>query len=310
MKKIEKECPICGIFFTTENKNRIYCESCGKNSDKAKKKQARALAASKRRLYEPTVITLQCWECGKEFQTIEKLKITAKDQSGEQHVFCSPKCKKTAVKRWSVCRNCGKSLEDSDYFQPGKIGTAWEDMQFCDEACEREYKIRVAKANGEYHECPYCGKWVPDKKRKFCDGTCYKKALAEGWKPERKAAPPEEVKQKEETKVKKFAECCICGKRKVIFVKPEEAGRRMVCSPACKEEYLRRKEKKRALLEKAKAEKKVKAKEKAMQKGPLCMTCKTSYVDCERMKSNFQYLPKGAHYDGNGNVVVCPKYTE
>ena len=49
--------------------------------------------------------------------------------------------------------------------------------------------------------------------------------------------------------------------------------------------------------------------QKYIQKNGLCSICKTSYVDCERMQSNFRCYPKGSSCKGN-LVIKCPKFTK
>ena len=46
-----------------------------------------------------------------------------------------------------------------------------------------------------------------------------------------------------------------------------------------------------------------------INKNGLCSICKTSYVDCERMQSNFRCYPKGSSCKGN-LVIKCPKFTK
>ena len=66
------------------------------------------------------------------------------------------------------------------------------------------------------------------------------------------------------------------------------------------------KEKQQKQEEQMKLEKK--KEQKYINKNGLCSICKTSYVDCERMQSNFRCYPKGSSCKGN-LVIKCPKFT-
>ena len=82
-----------------------------------------------------------------------------------------------------------------------------------------------------------------------------------------------------------------------------------LCSDTCKEKWawvIARKEKLKKEKQKKQAEEKL---QKYIQKNGLCSICKTSYVDCERMQSNFRCYPKGSSCKGN-LVIKCPKFTK
>ena len=50
-----------------------------------------------------------------------------------------------------------------------------------------------------------------------------------------------------------------------------------------------------------------KEQEAYIRQNGLCGICKTPYLDCERMQSNFRIIPKGAKYV-DGKIQYCPKY--
>lgn len=81
------------------------------------------------------------------------------------------------------------------------------------------------------------------------------------------------------------------------------------CSLECEKKFpdiIARKEKLKKEKQKKQAEGKL---QKYIQKNGLCSICKTSYVDCERMQSNFRCYPKGSSCKGN-LVIKCPKFTK
>ena len=50
-----------------------------------------------------------------------------------------------------------------------------------------------------------------------------------------------------------------------------------------------------------------KEQEAYIRQNGLCGICKTPYLDCERMQSNFRIIPKGAKYV-DGKIQYSPKY--
>ena len=81
------------------------------------------------------------------------------------------------------------------------------------------------------------------------------------------------------------------------------------CSLECEKKFpdiIARKEKLKKEKQKKQAEEKL---QKYIQKNGLCSICKTSYVDCERMQSNFRCYTKGSSCKGN-LVIKCPKFTK
>lgn len=94
---MEKECEICGAFFTTNNKNRKYCDDCSRHSRSRRYEYENALRVSRRRLYEPVLHHGNCGQCGRKAVVPDYLlhKVSASiEETGESAIFCSIKCRK------------------------------------------------------------------------------------------------------------------------------------------------------------------------------------------------------------------------
>ena len=308
----EKECPICGAFFTTKTKIRKYCDKCIDQSGHKAEKANRELARSKREHDPAKVITYKCELCGRE-HTIEtkylsKVKICGSSRSswdGEDHYYCCSEHADQARHDHATCGNCGKLLKGCDYsYSP------YREFNYCCKECEEEHKLSIKKIYK--HLCINCGKEFTRNVAKayFCSRECSNEARKAGWiSPESRSKKVQELLRQVQVKYK----CDNCNK---IFYKTYsndadayiDSANHHFCKKACRDAYLDK------VCKAAKAEKQ-KAKEAALQKKsqrkdnePLCTTCKVSYKNCERMQSNFTILPRGAHYNSNGIVVECPKY--
>ena len=300
----EKECEICGKFFQTDNKLRKLCDDCSAHYNSRRRDYDRCLRDSKRRLDEPEVIECTCCECGKKYKTIPKLLIKYtedKTRWGETtRIFCSPSCKKAYRKRYlkntQVCKYCGEPLKDKPFYDPD---TDYTDNQYCSQEHKDLYKRKVAEEMGMVRICQNCGKEFIRKDGYFCSQKCSREAQKNGW------VSPSRIEPK---KFVHYFTCPVCGlqyeRHSNMQQPPAEVYSERPCSEECKEKYrTKQKEKKQQKLSTARAKK---VANKPSEN--LCATCKVSYKDCERMQSNFRILPKGAHYDKKGMLVVCPKY--
>lgn len=306
----EVECEICGVFFTTDNPVRKLCDKCSKDNN-ARRNMDRALARSKFRYRkDPKLITFNCEYCGKEHtissSLLHKVSISEKSSwDGVRHYYCCTSHRIKAKHDHSVCSNCGKTLEGTDYGY-----SEFRADNYCCKECETEHKLKM----GYFHKftCEYCGKEVIKRQKGFfCSASCYNKAVKEGWKNPNK----EPVSAKHADIVAKL-KCANCGKEiERTFRNHKDyviyASSVNFCSNECGMEF-REKQRREQEFEKEFQES-IKSFRKNGKKTkpsvvPLCTTCKTSYKDCERMQSEFRILPEGARLNMEGQVVKCPKF--
>ena len=69
-----------------------------------------------------------------------------------------------------------------------------------------------------------------------------------------------------------------------------------------------KKEKEEKLQQEKLLKKRTSKEQKYIEENGLCSICKTSYKDCERMKSDYTASPKGSVFHGN-LVIKCPKFS-
>ena len=176
----EKECEICGKFFVITTWNRKYCDDCSPNSDKAKLKQEKALKDSIHRLYEPKILTITCFECGREHKTTRKLLVTGEkyEENGEEitPTFCCFQHRDLWEKKREKCACCGKPLYGNEYYinSQGQIS-----HKYCSAECEDEYARKT-------HKCECCGR--PLTETDYCHADkpdtlwyCSDKCRHDGW---------------------------------------------------------------------------------------------------------------------------------
>ena len=284
---MDKECEICGGFFTPTRSNQKYCPECSKDSYRLKIKMQKNLDRIARTYYKPTYYKHICVQCGAEFES------TSEIQS-----FCGAKCRKKHRQENAVCEYCGKNLlEQGIVIQPNQTRGL-----YCNDECRKKAKWQRAKEYGRIGKCPQCGKeFIRQKDGKtYCSMECYKAA-----KEAAKAAAE---------KKPKMHKCKECGKS---F--PHGAGinawgtslNGAFCSKECAKKYeIKIAENKQRLKQHKQAEAEKKARierERYIRQNGLCGICKTAYPDCERMQSNFTYSPKGAYFE-NGKITKCPKF--
>ena len=285
---IEKECEICGVWFKQTNALQKYCPDCRKKSDKKKKILYRNV---QRNLHTydtinyPSGINNVCENCGKEFISYRVKK-----------KFCCSNCEKMFYAKHTFCITCGKPMLGSG---DEKIITSY--LWYCSDECREKHRWDLAQKNNKIKTCPTCGK-QHIKDTIFCSRDCYHKSF-------RKKATNIANKRIE-----------ICGNCHKKFETNEPRKNISFCSVTCQKEYETQQiinlksfnERIQALKEETERKHKslMSQKENAfIEKNGLCSICKTSYKNCERMRSNFRYSPKGASF--NGSVIVfCPKYTD
>lgn len=280
-KKLTKICEICGDSYEGIAIQK-YCPECKKNPDKAKKQYANAQRILKQHMgvYDE-IKTLVCKNCNNEFTSYYG---TTK--------FCSKNCKREYRIKTATCTQCGVNLMSLGI----KRYSASGNVHFCSDKCKEIWRkeTRLRKYGPIIKRtCPYCKQEFEDKNTTFCSYACYNKARQAGWKPDIET----------ETDVI----CGICHKTYMTSLKhPKE-----YC-PDCTEKInkIRREKDKIAIAKEAaiQKEKAAKKREADIEKNGLCFYCQTSYTQCEKMKSNFIYYPKGAKLL-QGKVVECPAYT-
>ena len=257
-----------------------------------------------------------CYYCHKPFDRNKRYRGKRATRS---YYFCSEECEskyeaiihpepKKKVPHTFKCQYCGKEFESK------KDGVAY----FCSTSCSSN-ALHNGWVNPETKDelvivkCICCGKVEEITREKyaksrykdyFCDECTLKGEEGEYYIHPQK--------------------CIICGKIrhkkiKYPFVK-KDLKSYCACSIECSQEYKDRKQKakeeKRQKYESNKQKpeeirtkpKKEDPRNKIRSSEPLCARCKTEYIDCERMQSNFRILPKGAQYDNRGVLVTCPKY--
>lgn len=189
-----------------------------------------------------------------------------------QRKFCSKTCRLTYEKKQLVCTNCGKHL--IDVFPEIPDSELNHRNHFCSETCKQEYKQKVNLERYGIKTCLQCGKTYSSSNEKFCSKTCmltYRKA--------HKTVHTHPIKQKPP-------------------ISPSLQTQKAL-------QAFREKQKHQIPA----AQRKQKQQEAYIHENGLCSICKTPYQDCERMTSGFRIIPKGAHYDANGKIKTCPKYT-
>lgn len=312
----EKECEICGVWFTPHTAHTKYCPECRNHSDQ-KRRNLEKQVSRNIQIYGvgikkgPVICT--CAYCGKEFPTYSK----DKD-------FCSNQCASKYRIEHTFCAHCKKPMTETDDIRDMQ-GKPW----FCSEECREASKWDYARSVGVVKICPNCGK-EHIKNGTYCSMKCYREFIQ---------------KEKEKTKHLRAAglkECPVCGKtfrgdskycskaceRKHLKQEPyalrkcEVCGMvfrchasqmiHPLCSDECEEHFKKmqkiKKEKEEKLQQEKLLKKRTSKKQKYIEENGLCSICKTSYKDCERMKSDYTASPKGSVFHGN-LVIKCPKFS-
>lgn len=307
----EKECPVCGAYFETENSNKKYCDKCADNAGRKMQKVEREISRS-RRMYNPaSTATYICEFCGREHSVavshLNKLKLAGTSKSswdGKDHFFCCIEHLNQARHDHVTCAFCHKELKGCTYSY-----SHMRDYNYCSAECEEAHQDVIATEKGWKHKCLNCGKEFIRKvdKAYFCCTECSTAAKKNGWiSPESKERQAQRLKNQVTIELT----CAYCKKPFYNTYNNSidaEIARKHdnYCSKECRSKHFDAVSRQKKIDQKAivKARKSERSPDE-----PLCATCKISYKDCERMKSNFRLLPKGAHYSDKGVLVECPKY--
>lgn len=321
METKQKECEICGVWFTPSRSSQKYCPECGKDSTKAWRDLHKHIQYSVARVGTGRPVSkteVECKYCHKTFTCY----------NGVTSAYCSKACEAADRIQNTFCACCGKPMLETD----DQRDTGWHNW-YCSAECREKYLMDAARRNGTLKICPNCGKeFVKDSV--FCCNACYQEDRAKK-KEYTKYLRDNGLKVCEEcgkefSGLGKFCSaecealhkdkephayknCVICHK---TFFCPASEMMAPLCSDSCRQEYNRKQEqnKKKAKqikmvsAAKLKAKKKAAAEKKYIAENGLCSICRTSYKDCERMQSNYTASPKGAVFSGS-LVIKCPKYT-
>lgn len=315
----EIECAACGVWFTPSRSNVKYCSDCRRHSDQIVKQMKRNTQRNINRYgygKEPKKIQNICKECGKDFITY----LRPKD-------FCSKECEDVHFVKHTSCAYCKKPMTMDDDIKDVKNG-----IWLCSDKCKEGWAWMIARKNGTVRTCPNCGKDFI-KKGTYCSRDCYlqftqkRKAEAE----RRKAAglklcpvcgkefsgdeiccSTECLQKKKATEPHAMRKCSACGKVFDCPVSDMFSIEYSFCSSECEKKFPDIVANLVAKNEKLQKEKRKKVADDRFQeyisKNGLCSICKTSYMDCERMRTNFRCYPDGSSCKGS-LVVKCPKFT-
>ena len=159
----EKECEICGVWFTPHTANTKYCPECRNHSDQ-KRRNLEKQVSHNIRMYgtgqKRETVTCTCACCGKEFPTYSK----DKD-------FCSNQCASKYRIEHTFCAHCKKPMTETDDIQDMQ-GKPW----FCSEECREASKWDYARSVGAVKVCPNCGK-EHIKNGTYCSMQCYREFI-------------------------------------------------------------------------------------------------------------------------------------
>lgn len=291
------ECGICGKEFEGSS-NRKYCDECSPKQDILKKKLAKEMARSKAMYSEPVIHEFKCETCGLVWKNTKYPHHGFLDSDGVRHVFCSAKCRKEALPKFVYCFNCRGEIPSE---RLPMINLDNQDTWVCCDKCQEELNIKMAKARGFYHTCEICGKnYIRNTKvAHWCSDEC-------------KIKYKEKQKELEKNKtIDRFEACPVCHK---VIKKTYKIKKIPTSISCCCDEHqriydnyiLKQNELKKKSID---GFKKIVAPKKPEPKTvPLCSTCKVPYKDCYLMKSDFRNAPKGAKFDGKGNIIECPLF--
>lgn len=307
----EKECEVCGVWFTPHTANTKYCPACRVHSDQKRKSLAHQTARSIR-MYgtgrKPEKISCTCRYCGKIFSTY-----------GRERDYCSNTCASKHRISLTTCAYCQKPMLETDDIRD-MMGKPW----FCSEVCREKAEWHYARISGKVKTCPNCGKEFITKNT-YCSKACYLeyirkksvhiKSLKEAGLKECPVCGKEfsgksrfcssECEQKYlDMEPHAMRKCEVCGK---MFSCPASEMLHPLCSNTCKEKFESSKKETKILQNKKSPIQPKHKNDKYIEENGLCSICKTSYKDCERMRSNYTASPEGSVFQGS-IVVKCPKF--
>lgn len=274
----EKECAACGMFFTPTHSLQKYCPTCGRNGYRIRKRiEDRAKVSMAREQTEKPKEHI-CQQCGKTFL------------SYHDHKFCSDACKLEHRRLNLTCAYCGQKI--IDVRQPEEKEYKSVHNVYCSEECHEKAQKQRDIARFGIKTCPNCHKDFVSSNARFCSLKCSTEWFA---------------KHKEKAMSKKI--CANCGKH-------YESHNARFCSKQCYSDYMRQhpNETKKNVPKESETEKALRKEQKTKERlekyiseNGMCGICRTSYVNCRRMQSNFTYSPDGCVIKNN-KVLKCPQF--
>lgn len=277
METKQKECEICGVWFTPSRSSQKYCPECGKDSTKAWRDLHKHMQYSVARVGTGRPVSkteVECKYCHKTFTCY----------NGVTSAYCSKACEAADRIQNTFCACCGKPMLETD----DQRDTGWHNW-YCSAECREKYLMDAARRNGTLKICPNCGKeFVKDSV--FCCNACYQEDRAKK-KEYTKYLRDNGLKVCEEcgkefSGLGKFCSaecealhkdkephayknCVICHK---TFFCPASEMMAPLCSDSCRQEYNRKQEqnKKKAKQIKMVSAAELKAKKKAAAEEVYC----------------------------------------
>ncbi len=169
MPTYEKECVICGAFFTAKRSNRLYCDKCQKHPENRTKEYSDAVKISKHRMNDAYIPTeFSCAFCGKTFTGPRKLG----DPGGFHYPpCCSKECEERYRESKKTCEFCGKLLHDGQI-----LSEKYRNLHM---GCEEPYEIKEDAQKVKTTLCRYCQKRLYDgrllsEKHQYVHADCEK----------------------------------------------------------------------------------------------------------------------------------------
>ena len=168
-RKAERECLICGVFFTPIRDTQVHCPKCGRHPDHAQRQYEEAFRridifygrdldqklAQKAFSREPQ--ECQCRQCSKTFWANHK----------QPTDFCSSRCKRQFALEHARCSNCNCLLINT-----GVDLTKWQPhlKYYCSEKCREQAKWRKAREENRVAVCPRCHREFIRSRKKSHEG--------------------------------------------------------------------------------------------------------------------------------------------
>lgn len=268
---MEKHCEICGSLFETQRDNKIYCDQCGKNPERARRNMAKAVYRNKVNAgdFETVGVKHVCIECGREFY------------SAERTTYCSNACLNAKIARTATCAVCGVLLMDKG------IDTG---RGLCSDECRQKRRLEKAIENGNYIPCKECGqKFIS---RNYANEFCSTDCRREYKRKEEEAKPPVVIGVRRIT-------CAGCGKE---YTRTENHVGYKYCSPNCRTL--------KAKTDKVKAQKPLNI-GTDLSICTVCKTHQVDCERFQSKFTKFPRGAKLAKAPGKDSIVVaCPKFKE
>ena len=143
METKQKECEICGVWFTPSRSSQKYCPECGKDSTKAWRDLHKHMQYSVARVGTGRPVSkteVECKYCHKTFTCY----------NGVTSAYCSKACEAADRIQNTFCACCGKPMLETD----DQRDTGWHNW-YCSAECEALHKDKEPHA---YKNCVICHK--------------------------------------------------------------------------------------------------------------------------------------------------------